>query len=290
MLNFTAEQIAQYRRDGFLIVDRIISDERVAELKSRFEPLFTEGHYETGIRPDEVNLPEGDPPYTKQICNGWRADLTVARTAFDAEIGRACATLAGWPGARLQIDNLLWKPPAGRPIGFHQDSAYLHWLDKPDMTTCWIALDDTTAEGGPIMYLRGSQKWGISQPIARFHGPEDDMLEAREWAEKNGFEIDLVPIVVPAGGGAFHDGWTWHGSRVNRMPVPRRSVSIHMLNAEARYNPDKLTIGTGPVYSRFMKFGTNELDDNFFPITWHESGYRTPGLDDYIRRGRKVAA
>ncbi len=290
MLELTKAQIEQYREEGFLILDRIIDPEDAAKLKTRYEPMFEKAEYETGLSPDEVNKPQGDPPYTQQICNGWRADLTVAKIALSEEIGRACAQLAGWPGARVQIDNLLWKPPGGRAIGFHQDSAYLYWLDKPDMTTCWIALDQTTAEGGSLMYVVGSHRWGEAKPILQFHGPEDDLREAREWAEKLGLELKLVPIVVPPGGGAFHDGWVWHGSRVNKTAQPRRSISIHTVSSEVRYNPNQLNIGTGPVYGRYMRFGSLEVDDNYFPITWHQDGKRTKGLDYYLQHGYHAAA
>jgi len=285
MVKLTDTQIGQYRKDGFIILDKIIEREEAARLLERYEPMFERNEYETGVRPDEVNLPMGTPPYTKQICNGWRSDLTIAKTVFSAGIGEACARLGGWDGARLMVDNLLWKPAAGRSIGFHQDSMYSLWFDKPGMASCWIALDETTAEGGTLMYLRGSHKWGEAQPILKFHGPEDDLLEAKEWAAANGYEIELVPIVVPPGGGAFHDGWTWHGSRVNKMQAPRRSLSIHMVAADVKFAPERLKVGNGPIYGKYKKFGSNDVEESYFPITWREDGYRTPGLDAFLQEG-----
>lgn len=290
MLELTPAQIAQFREDGFLIVEKAIDLDLVERVRSRFEPLFLQQDFETGMRPDEVNLPQGDPPYTQQICNGWRGDRTIASLSFKAEVGRAIAQLAGFNGTRLVVDNVLWKPPAGRPIGFHQDSAYLYWLDRPELVTCWVSLDQTSADGGPIMYVRGSHRWGNAAPILQFHGPDDDLREAREWAEARGETLDLVPVVVPPGGVAFHSGWTWHGSRVNRSDQHRRSLAIHCCAADVRYNPAGFMKGTGPVYSRYMHFGSDVVDENYFPITWHESGYRTPGLDDYIAHGWSGAA
>jgi len=29
----------------------------------------------------------------------------------------------------------------------------------------------------------------------------------------------------------------------------------------------------------------NELDESYFPITWTDSGYRSPGLDEYLNEG-----
>ena len=47
-------------------------------------------------------------------------------------------------------------------------------------------------------------------------------------------EPDIVPVEVPAGGGAFHAGWTWHGSGDNPSPIPRRSLVAHCMPADVR--------------------------------------------------------
>ena len=52
--------------------------------------------------------------------------------------------------------------------------------------------------------------------IEQFHGPADPHADLRQAATAHGVETEFVPVEVPAGGGAFHDGWTWHGSDVNR--------------------------------------------------------------------------
>lgn len=285
MIHLSPEQIAQFRRDGFLIVDKIIEPDAAAAIRDRFAPIFEQGEYETGIRPDEVNKPVGNPPYTQQICNAWKSDLTVARHILSENLGRACAQLGGWNGARLMIDNLLWKPVGGRAIGFHQDSMYSLWIDKPALVSCWVALDQTSADGGTLVYIKGSHTWGEARPIMQFHGPEDDLKEVREWAETHGFELELVPVVVPPGGGAFHDGWLWHGSRLNQADVPRRALAAHFFQDDIRFNPQKLNIGNGPMYGRYRKLGSNEVDEGYFPITWRADGYRTPGLDTYLDKG-----
>jgi ectoine hydroxylase-related dioxygenase (phytanoyl-CoA dioxygenase family) len=285
MLTLTDAQVAQFKHDGFLIVDKIIESEHAIEIRERFTEIFEQGKYQTGIKPDEVNLPQGSPPYTMQICNAWKSDLGVARQVLSEYMGQACAQLGGWSGTRLMIDNLLWKPPQGRSIGFHQDSMYSLWIDKPALVSCWIALDQTTAEGGTLVYIKGSHKWGEAKPIMQFHGPEDDLKEVREWAQTYGFELELVPVVVPPGGGAFHDGWLWHGSRINQADVARRAIAMHCFQSDIQFNPDLMTVGNGPIYGRYKKFGSNEVDESYFPIIWREDGYRTPGLDDYLKKG-----
>ena len=71
----TPEQIQQYERDGFLIVERWLSDEEVERTRERFHACF-EHEWETGLAPDEVNYTPGvtPPDRTRQLCNVWKAD------------------------------------------------------------------------------------------------------------------------------------------------------------------------------------------------------------------------
>ena len=72
----------------------------------------------------------------------------------------------GYGGTRMLQDNCLWKPPGARSLGMHQDGSYADYLVPAEMVTCWVALDDTRAEGGTIEYARGSHRWPRSRPTA----------------------------------------------------------------------------------------------------------------------------
>ena len=273
--------VGRFRADGFVVADRIIDPSTIPDLLASYADLFR-GTFETGLRPDEWNWMAGRdaPDLTRQICNGWKSDRTIAATVLRADIGRACAFLGGWPGTRLSQDNVLWKPPGGKALGFHQDSSYEQWADPPDWVSCWIALDDTTVAGGTVEYVRGSHRWGASGMIEQFHGPDDADRELRDAARHAGVEAERVPVEVPAGGGAFHAGWTWHGSDVNRTEVPRRALVAHCMSSETRFHP---TV-TGSIYSRYKRFGDLSMDETHFPVIWHQNGYRSPFIDPYVAR------
>ena len=149
---WTDDHLAAFDRDGFLIVEEGFIDDAAVELmRERFDLLFA-GDYATGIRPDEVNWVAGRDPEdrTRQICNGWKADPEIARQVLAERTGRLAAELMRWDGVRILQDNCIWKPPKTKSLGMHQDGAYLDYLVPPEMITCWIALDDTSAEAGTI--------------------------------------------------------------------------------------------------------------------------------------------
>jgi ectoine hydroxylase-related dioxygenase (phytanoyl-CoA dioxygenase family) len=202
-----------------------------------------------------------------------------------AEIGRLCATLMGWPGARIGQDNVVWKPPGAKPLGFHQDNSYCHWVVPAGFVTCWMALDETSASGGTIEYARGSHRWGTFPPIRQFHAPDDYREALMEAAAAGGRTVELVPVEVPAGGCAFHAGGTFHGSDRNRADRPRRSLVTHCLSSEARFHPTNISY----IYNRYKRVGDDTMDESFFPILWTRSGDRTPFLDDYLREDRRAA-
>jgi len=89
--------------------------------------------------------------------------------------------------------------------------------------------------------------------------------------------VDWVPIEVPAGGAAFHDGWVWHGSPPNeRGDRERRAIISHMITTRTTWHPTN----THSLYSHYRRPGETELDEAFFPVMWREDGYRTPAIDE----------
>ena len=270
------EQLDRFRQDGFVVLEAgFIEPEAVALLRERFEPLFA-GSYETGIRPDEVNWVPGRDPEdrTRQICNGWKADSRIAAQVLSERTGRLAADLMGWDGVRIVQDNCIWKPPGTKSLGMHQDGSYLDYIVPPEMITCWIALDDTSAEAGTITYAAGSHRWPRSpENRGEFHAPSDWLapLERARPAEE---ELRLVPLVVRAGGAAFHHFNTFHGSGPNTGSVHRHAVISHLVPAETRFHSEH----TDPVYSRYRRAGDTTMDESFFPIIWTRDGRRSGWL------------
>jgi phytanoyl-CoA hydroxylase len=163
--------ISSFQRDGFLIVERFLSEERITALRERFPKLFA-GKFDTGVYPDEWYWREGMslPDVTRHMANAWKADLTVARLALSADLGRAASVLAGWSGARLGQDTIWWKVPKTRPIAHHQDSSFMDFLDPSVTVTCWVTLDDTQPDAGTLEYIPGSHLWPLTSLPESFHG------------------------------------------------------------------------------------------------------------------------
>ncbi|MXW61486.1 MAG: phytanoyl-CoA dioxygenase family protein [Acidimicrobiaceae bacterium] len=276
----TTDDLRTFDADGFVEIGLVLDSNLIERLHERFERLFA-GEFETGTAPDEVNwqLGESDPSLTRQICNAWKADRLIAATVLDERLGAAVARLARWPGARIVQDNVIWKPPGAKSLGFHRDNAYLAWYTPSEMCSCWIALDDTSASGGTLELARGSHRWPTSAgPQGEFHAPDDYRATVAAAAASAGTELDIAALEMSAGSAAFHHGWAWHGSGPNRSGSHRRALVLHCASSEARFCRAGFGAGNGPVYTRYARLCDDQMDENHFPILWHRDGYRTPGI------------
>ena len=130
------------------------------------------------------------------------------------------------------------------------------------MTTCWIALDDTHADTGTIYYARGSNHWPRSAPAASSTRPTTGRATCAASCRRDADDVEMVPIEVPAGGCAFHDGWCWHGSPPNERADRERRSIISTWSPPRRAG----TRQPHPLYSRYMRPGELEMDEAFYPI------------------------
>ena len=274
-ISLNEDQKKDFQKNGFLIIENFLDTTLIERLYERFQGLFN-GNFETGIEPDEWNwkFESGPKDVTRQICNAWKSDNSIKEIVCNEFLGKACAELMSWSGSRLLQDNVLWKPPGGKTLAYHQDAAYDDWIIPQTMMTCWMPIDNVDKEKGTLEYVKGSHLWGLSPPKGQFHSPKDYKKELNEYASKLNKEIQIQYVEVPAGGVSFHHGYTWHGSGINNTNSNRRAIVAHCVPSDSKFHPTNIG-GTARIYKKYKKLETDELDESFFPIIWTKGGYRT---------------
>src|SRR6266480_6037653 len=96
-----------FRISGFLILQNAFASNVVQILRERLTALFDS---------DVRHIQQSDEWACRSnlrslrghqyMLNAWKGDPVVARIATDAELGKAVASLVGWPGVRLAGDTI----------------------------------------------------------------------------------------------------------------------------------------------------------------------------------------
>ena len=201
-----ADLVQQFRRDGFVVVDGLITDaelddyealvtEAVARRKRDAPPLAERGAYAQSFH---------------QCINLWEDYPDVRPLTFHPRIGQAAAELLGVDAVRLWHDQALYKEAGGRETDPHQDHGY--WpIRETDTITAWIPFRGSTMASGAMGYLPGSHLVGVRKFVNIFQGEDASVLmdlpEVRA--------IEPVFVEVPKGSVAFHHGLTVHMAKPN---------------------------------------------------------------------------
>ena len=279
MDDWSSEQLEAFERDGFVVVpEGFIDDETVAELRERFEPLFA-GRYDTGIRPDEVNWVPGRDPEdrTRQICNGWKADTRDRRADVVRADRSSCRAVDGLgrgtpPSGQRDLeaarDEVARDAPGRELPRLPRSGGDDHVLDRARRHERRVRHRSPTP---PARTAGRARRRTAASSTPRPTGSRRSSGRGRRHEEQR-----LVPVVVRAGGAAFHHFNTFHGSGPNTASVrPACRDLTPRAGPSARFHPEH----TDPVYSRYRRVGDLSLDESFFPIVWTRDGYRTPWLD-----------
>ncbi len=233
-VHFTKEQVEFFQTNGYLLGPRVLSDDRIEELKQRIQ----------GILDGSVSFPElykgetversdaqGQLPSVK-VVNLSRQDPVFRKVLSNVAVSTLAQDLMEGP-VRLWEDQMIYKPAYDRKtaLGWHQDYTYWSHVTPPDLATCWIAIDDAMVDNGCMFVVPGSHLWELD------YSREDVDVSDAEWLLKRSdlpAEVKPVPCEVPAGHCHFHHCRTFHGSYGNKTDNPRRSYVMHLMPGYTR--------------------------------------------------------
>lgn len=240
------EEIAEYHEQGFLFPIQVLSEEQVAEARTALDDHL-EGRRESqayeltdpivehdkgtatigaGVASAVVEQDARKQPHSVPfLFNLWERDERFQKIVFNPVIAGMARQLLGSEEVVLLEDGaVVKKPVVGGRLAWHQDYAY--WpLASPGAVTCWIALDDVSAENGGMQVAVGSHKLGEKLPVefgdgSSFMHPERPGLGEVLPPEEAGLEVAAYEL--KAGECGFHHALIWHASGPNTSPNPRR--------------------------------------------------------------------
>jgi phytanoyl-CoA hydroxylase len=241
-MQLTAEQVAAYDRDGYVVVEDLLSADEVAALRERVREYTHGGRPWNGIKVQiEPRIERGELAVEHPGDGIRKIDFLVQnddrfrRLGLHTNIVSILEQILG-PDIKLFRNSLLLKPPeVGSAKGMHQDSPY--WPIEPmELCSCWFTLDDATAENGTMAVIPSAHKRG---PLPHVHVTDDYVVDERYY---NMAETVLTPI--RAGGGLFFHSLLPHYTAPNRSDKWRRAIALSYMSAHSKYTGE----GESPVY------------------------------------------
>lgn len=264
-VNLTKKNIKDFSVNGFIHLPNILSTKLIKDLRDRFEPLF-DGNFTTGIYPDEWHWRKGISKETafREIVNAWKSDNVVQRVVLSEKLGKLACELMNWEGCRIAQDDILWKPPQTKGVGYHRDSSYISKQFKPiknNSVTFWLALDDADSQSGVVEYLSGSHEGYAFKDSSREFFSSDELSK---YDKKN-----FIAPTLKAGDILCHHQDILHGSSDNdTKDRPRRAIGIHYVRSDVQWS-DKQPVDY--IYGRYKIKGEDTPRDDFFPLVYQRS-------------------
>lgn len=218
------DHIAAFHRQGFLVVEDLLSAEEV----DRFVEYEARG--------------VGDGPRGLQR---HKVDEQWAHIAHHPRIGSIVRQLGGPHPQIVQTMYMNKAPSGGTGVALHQDTHYIR--NEPNtLMACWIALSDTDGDNGGLCVVPQSNHNGLYE-FERVRDTDQHTSweqvypmsdrQGKAWEETmHSFDIkglrdeEIARLSVPCGAGVFFTGMTVHGSYANdSTDRPRRAFATHFV-------------------------------------------------------------
>ena len=173
----TADEVVSFLENGYLVVDRITTDDELAWLTEIYESVFAPDGADGRLGPfdfgGEGDGNGGDGPAL--LGQAFFPEMTYPEllgTVYHRNARRYAAALLGVDIGELSSwSHMIRKLPGGREAPWHQDEAY--W--DPELSYhalgCWLPLHDVTVDMGAMQFIPGFPPRGAAPPPPRGRRP-----------------------------------------------------------------------------------------------------------------------
>ena len=209
------EQVARYRRDGFLFPIPVLSPTEAAEYRHRLE----------AFEQQEGKPLRGALRHKSHLLFTWLWDLVRHPKILDAVEDILGPNLHCWSSS-------FFIKEAQDPgfVSWHQDSTY--WgLSEPEIVTAWVAFSPSTLASGAMKVIPGSH----GEQVAHTDTYDQNNLLTR--GQELAVEVDeskAVDLVLQPGEMSLHHVRIFHGSEPNRAQDRRIGFAIRYIPTHVR--------------------------------------------------------
>jgi ectoine hydroxylase-related dioxygenase (phytanoyl-CoA dioxygenase family) len=240
----------QYEREGYVLFHDVLDADLIQEASDHVAYLQKKNPH---LRPEQLGhtLMTHDPFWVRLVSDDRLLDIA------EQFIG---------PNIALFASHYISKPPFdGQPVLWHQDGSY--WpLEPMEVTTLWLAVDDSLPENGCMRVIPGTQSLTLQEmkpntEVANVlnSGIDTTMVD----------ESKAVDMTLKAGGVSVHHPNIVHGSNANHSPLRRCGLTIRYIPTSTRIIVDAMT-------DQF-----NLTQEGRWPSAFLLRGEAVPGINNY---------
>lgn len=224
----TTDQLARYRRDGFVVMKGALDHALVEASKAALSDLAegkapvgdSRAMLERSIDPSLVTA-ENKLDHVRKFVDFTDDFPVLRRVAMLRPLHQAIDQLVGEGRVLFQEMSLVKPPRIGGAKRWHQDAAYFRVSDPNLIVGVWIALDAATQANGCMQAVPGSHLGG---PVS--HVPMGDVNECHIRPDLVAVERAELIEMAPGDALIFH-ACLHHYTAANTSDLRRRALQFH---------------------------------------------------------------
>jgi len=220
--SLSADQVAAYRRDGFLLPITALDAGDAARHRANIELL------EEVFEPDD--LPRALGQYFRvngHVVLPFMSEIARTPTVLDAVESLLGPDLLVW-----SCEFFIKEPGTAKIVTWHQDLTYWGLGETDDEVTAWIALSPSTPESGCMRFVPGSHHQPIQPHRDTFAA--DNLLSRGQEVAVAVDESVAVDVVLQPGQMSLHHGRMLHASGPNRSQDRRIGAVVRYVTPAVR--------------------------------------------------------
>lgn len=239
-MTLTDEQLEQYQREGYVVVDDVLSPDEIERVKDRIQDYVTgkreETQFERMLEPTLADgtakfRGDGEPVRKFEGLGMVREDQVFHDIAFHDGIVEVVEQLQG-PNLKLLRSAAMLKPPqVGSEKKFHQDAAY-YPIQPRDHVTVWVALDEATPANGCMQVVPGAHTDGLLGHKAQEYETDITITET-DYEPEDAIELPMEPGDV-----LFQHCLLPHFTAGNDTDDWRRACIVAYMRARSRFTSE----------------------------------------------------
>ncbi|XP_070558703.1 phytanoyl-CoA dioxygenase, peroxisomal-like [Ptychodera flava] len=234
------EQRKFYEENGFLVIKKLVSEDKLRQFKERFREICDKTVQVPGItimRDVAIAKSEfvpGEQAITK--IQDWASDPVMFEYCCLPEILQYVECFTG-PNIRAMHTMLINKPPDPGTMSsrhpMHQDLHYFPFRPADRIVCSWTAMERVHRDNGCLVVLPGTHKGTLKQhDYPEWEGGVNKMYHGvRDYSPDH----PRVHLEMEAGDTVFFHPILIHGSGTNRTTGFRKAISCHYASSDCYY-------------------------------------------------------